>query len=148
MGCLGEELSTEKLAAVPPAVSPKPHNPSSPCITPVPSELPFLHGNSECMSVRFFLCWCIKWTSGFQAFSSLTQKDGILTDFSRQILNRFLSFQWSSRLGNVAPLRGALQLSQTSRFSTIGLGREGSALFASLPFLPVSVWLLCIYLVI
>lgn len=39
---MGEGFNTGMLAAVPPAFSPKPQNPISPCMTSVYSELPFL----------------------------------------------------------------------------------------------------------
>ena len=94
LSCVVGGFNTGALEAIPPAITPKPHNLVSVCMTLAPAELPPLCEGPRCVPVNKNLCCLFKRTQfllkrhtgtqrmpGFLVAFSLTWVDEIPTDF-------------------------------------------------------------------
>lgn len=130
VGSVGEGLSTETMAAVPLALSPKPYNSISPWITPVCSEQSSFH-------------WMSTWEWNF-VFWPCKRDPGFLADSLLIFISRCYwaplpgSVHWAGEpslgLRPLAPQGRSLQLRYSSRFLTAMCGcRASPFLISALP---------------
>lgn len=142
------------MAAVPPDLALKPHNSVFPLMSLASLTLRLLPWRpDECLQVSEFVCGPFKNVSGFPATVHLTRLDRVLTDFHNQMLWEPLSTEhWAGETGvGLGPLSQGWGTS-TTEVSLLAFNHYlwgwGSACFASLHLLPVSMCPLFIPLVI